>query len=330
MPILSEYARHTPGEQAFAAMLEDYEGTLPEVEVFFDPAQCPEAFLPYLAQSYYADVYSDTLGVAYNRAVLAQAASINQIRGTWGAAQRVAAAANVILGAPEYRRGPGLVVNLRLSTRGAGRIGAVDYGAVWPRGVELPGGVPFRALEIPTAGDDIILHGASDLDEADWPDDGLALEIPVSDQVGRTDIKVLSTQAVPAEGQVTLSGRTATIDLRPGTLRRLRAAAGLGATTLLTIRSGSLPPGTGSGWEARRDAWEYSHPVRNTGIVIRISPRPGLAAADYSQAMARIFSRILPYEVTVNDIISLGALTLSVQPMLIPGAQGIVYQGYQR
>ena len=128
MPIVSEYAARTPAERAFAAMLEDYEGTLPDVEVFFDPAKCPEAFLPYLAQSYYADVYSDTLGVAYNRAALAQVALINRIRGTWGAAKRVAEAANVILGAPEYRRGPGLVVNLRLSSA---RRRAHWRGGVW-------------------------------------------------------------------------------------------------------------------------------------------------------------------------------------------------------
>ena len=190
--------------------------------------------------------------------------------------------------------------------------------------------MPFRALEIPAVfSDDIVLHGADDLNAADWPDDGLALDLPAADNPGRHP-KVLTTKPRDDLGQVTISGKTATIDLRPIESRRLRTAAGLGMTTLLTIRSGSLPPGTGSSWSDRRDAWQYTHPLRNTGIVIRISPKEGLAAADYSQAMARIFSRILPYEVTVNDIIGLGALTLSVQPMLIPGAQGIVYQGYQR
>ena len=97
MPIVSEYAARTPAEEAFARMLEAYDAGLPDIETLYDPARCPPAFLPYLAQTYYADTYSPALGNDYNRKAIATGGRIAQMRGCWGAARQVAQNANVIL-----------------------------------------------------------------------------------------------------------------------------------------------------------------------------------------------------------------------------------------
>lgn len=326
MPIVSDYAARTPAEQAFADMLAEYDVSIPDVESFFDPRRCPEEFLPYLAQSYYADTYSDALGTAYNREAVAQAHRINQIRGTWGAALQVARNARV-LAYVEYRRGPGLVVSLRLSPSGAGVFRGVSYGAVWPRGGVLPGGVAFRGLEIPTTGQTIILHGAEDLQAADWPDDGYALSTSALTS-GGAEYPAPLTKVAGIHGSVTLSGKTATIFLG-GDTSRLRTAAASGATITLAIRPGQLPPGTPNGWAARRAAWRYTAPLRNTGVNISVAPLGGLAATDYTQAMAHIFNRVLPYRVTVNDVHLLNPLTVPTGLAPIPAAQHLVYQGYR-
>lgn len=325
MPLVSDYASRTPAETAFAEMLAAYDVTLPDVASFFDPTACPEQFLPYLAQSYYADTYSRTLGTEYNRRAVATASRINQIRGTWGAAQQVARNAG-ILAYVEYRRGPGLAVWLRQAARGAGRIGAVQYGAVWPARGMLPGGNLFRALEIPPTGNAVIVHAQDDIDGADWPDDGYAFSIGSLLSGGSPYPIPLSRMAV--YGRIVITGKTLAIDLQPHDIAIVRTSAGLGRIVAASIRAGSLPSGTAPGWQARRDAWQYSHPLRNTGVNISVAPLRGVAATDYTQAMAEILDRILPYRVTVNDITLLNPLPVGVGIAPAPASQHFVYQGY--
>ena len=177
MPIVSEYAARTPAEEAFAGMLAAYDAGLPDIETLYDPARCPPQFLPYLAQTYYADTYSPALGDAYNRQAIATGGRIAQMRGCWGAAKQVAENANVILFPADYRRGPGSVWNAKLTPTGAGRIGNVQYGSLYPRGVKLPGGADIVAIRL-DAGNSISLIADQALDAADWPSGELAFQAP--------------------------------------------------------------------------------------------------------------------------------------------------------
>ena len=322
MPIVSEYVRRTPAEAAFARMLETYDLGLPDFETLFDPTACPAEFLPYLAQSYYADTYSAALGVAYNRRAIATGGRIAAIRGTWGAAQQVAANANVLIFDPDFRRGPGTVFNAKLTPSGAGRIGNVNYGAIYPRNVRLPGGVRLVAIRF-DAGNSVSLIGDEALDAADWPSGEWAFRAP-----GYEGATIVLTDA-PADGigRLTIAGNAATITMRGVAMGRLRTAGGAGADVQFQIRPGAMAGNPGA-WAARRDAWTYDAELRNTGVVVRVGPADGVANTDYTQAMAHIMDRILPYEVTVNDIELEHPLTLGVSPVVIPGEQMVAYTGY--
>ena len=322
MGIVSEYAARTPAEEAFAGMLAAYDRSLPDIESLYDPARCPPAFLPYLAQSYYADTYSPALGDAYNRMAIATGGRIAQMRGCWGAARQVARNANVILFDADYRRGPGSVWNAKLTASGAGRIGNVQYGSLYPRGVKLPGGADIVAIRL-DAGNSISLIADAPLDAADWPSGELAFQAPGYEGA----VIVLTSAPADGIGRLTISGSTATIAMRGVAMGRLRTAAGIGADVQFQIRPGKMVGNPGA-WAARRDAWTFDAPLRNTSVHIRVGPKEGVAATDYTQAMAHVLDRILPYEINANDVQLEHPLTLSVAPVVVPGDKMIAYTGY--
>ena len=324
MAIVSEYASRTPAEEAFIAMLADYERGLPDAETLFDPARCPAAFLPYLAETYYADTYLDGLGEAYNRAAIASSGRINAIRGTWGAAALVCANAGALEPQAEYRRGPGMVVNAKLTAAGAGRIGNVHYGSLTPRNVKLPGGIGLLAFIIPASGLSITLRGTEDLDPAAFGEDRWALSIS-----NMVTTQIPLTTATFPEGAYTISGPDITIAMRNARMGALQSLAGNGGTVEIALRPGAVA-GSPTTWGARRRAWSYDSPLRNTGLNVTIYPgRGGQADAAYQQGMAFVLKRVLPYRITVNDVRLGTVFEIPVGKAALAPAGVIAYQGYE-
>lgn len=329
MAIVSEYASRTPAETAFIEMLADYERGLPDAETLFDPARCPAAFLPYLAEAYYADTYMEGLGEAYQRAAIASSARINAIRGSWGAAAQVCADVGALEPAAEYIRGPGTVFNARLTSAGAGRIGNVHYGALTPRNVKLPGGVNLVAFRIDAGDNTIGLIGDKTLDEADWGDGDYALQIAPA--IERAVIVLTRTATTDRFGLMTFSGNAVTIRMRGFPMGRLRTAAGSGSEAQVEIRPGKLAGASIPGsWQGRVAAWTYDAPLRNIGLNVVIFPgRGGQAGAEYQQAMAYALNRVLPYRISAPDVRLGTVFEAQIGTELVAPAGVISYQGYE-
>ena len=182
--------------------------------------------------------------------------------------------------------------NAKLTASGAGRIGNVQYGSLYPRGVKLPGGADIVAIRL-DAGNSISLIADQALDAADWPSGELAFQAPGYEGA----VIVLTMRRRTALAGLTISGSTATIAMRGVAMGRLRTAAGIGADVQFQIRPGKM---VGNPWRlgGPSGCLDVTTPRCAMSASISGSGRAeGIAATDYTQAMAHVLDRILPYEI---------------------------------